>query len=189
MNCIPRNSQKSLRSYKDKLKKASNNFKGFFEVTYRHSIQDSDQFLMRPGYSSFQDIQKNEILGQDINGLVKSQYSDKIFMPLYQAKGADGFFLIRKIRPIWIRLSKWLRRNQFDRLIILFPGVRKDNDYKDTYIINRKIALFFALPIFHLLGFRKRRQLNDELIVSRIQYEDHPPKISEVLDNLKERIK
>lgn len=188
MNCIPRNSQKSLRKYRDKLLKASNNFKGFFEVTYRHNILDKDQFIMRPGYSSFQDIQKDEILGQDVNGSVKSLYSDKIFMPLYQSKGADGFFLIRRIRPFWIRFSKWLRRNKVDKLIILFPGVTKNRNLKDTYTINRKIAFLFALPLFHLLGYRKRKQVGDELIVSRIQYDDHPPKISEFLNNLKEKL-
>lgn len=58
-----------------------------------HHINPSDGFKMRPGYANFQPIQSGEHLADDINGPILSPYDGLILMPLYQAQGADGFFI------------------------------------------------------------------------------------------------
>ena len=63
-------------------------------LLYTHRIRPGDRFVMRPGYTNFQAVARGERLGQDKDGPVLSPYSARILMPLYQAQGDDGFFLI-----------------------------------------------------------------------------------------------
>lgn len=62
---------------------------------YAHHIQASDEFKMRPGYVNFQPIQAGEHLADDVRGPVLSPDNGLILMPLYQAKGSDGFFIVQ----------------------------------------------------------------------------------------------
>jgi succinylglutamate desuccinylase len=62
---------------------------------YAHSIKPEDAFRMRPGYLNFQPIQQGEHLADDVNGPILAPEDGLILMPLYQAKGADGFFIVR----------------------------------------------------------------------------------------------
>ncbi len=62
---------------------------------YAHHIKAEDQFKMRPGYANFQPILKGEHLADDINGPILSPERGLILMPLYQAKGSDGFFIVQ----------------------------------------------------------------------------------------------
>lgn len=62
---------------------------------YAHHIDTEDQFVMRPGYVNFQLITQGEHLADDIHGPVLAPESGLILMPLYQAKGSDGFFIVR----------------------------------------------------------------------------------------------
>ena len=62
---------------------------------YAHHIEASDEFKMRPGYANFQPIQQGEHLADDVHGPVLSPEKGLILMPLYQAKGSDGFFIVQ----------------------------------------------------------------------------------------------
>ncbi len=62
---------------------------------YAHHIQAEDGFRMRPGYVNFQPIQSGEHLADDVHGPVLSPDNGLILMPLYQAKGSDGFFIVQ----------------------------------------------------------------------------------------------
>lgn len=62
---------------------------------YAHHIEVADQFKMRAGYANFQPIQQGEHLADDVNGPVLSPEKGLILMPLYQAKGSDGFFIVQ----------------------------------------------------------------------------------------------
>lgn len=64
------------------------------KLIYKHNITDVDQFVMNPGYSNFDDIDKGEKLAMDKNGDVLAPYSGKILMPLYQSKGEEGFYIV-----------------------------------------------------------------------------------------------
>lgn len=59
-----------------------------------HHIRPGDAFRMRPGYLNFQPIKKGEHLADDATGPVLSPEDGLILMPLYQAKGTDGFFIV-----------------------------------------------------------------------------------------------
>jgi succinylglutamate desuccinylase len=64
------------------------------QLRYVHHIKPEDQFKMRPGYSNFQAIHLGEHLADDVRGPVHSPLNGLILMPLYQPKGADGFFIV-----------------------------------------------------------------------------------------------
>lgn len=65
------------------------------ELRYAHHIAPDDRFKMRPGYANFQPVQAGEHLADDIRGPVLSPHRGLILMPLYQPKGADGFFIVQ----------------------------------------------------------------------------------------------
>jgi hypothetical protein len=88
-------------------------------------------------------------------------------MPLYQEQGDDGFFIMREFRPFWLALSAMLRRLRADALFRFLPGVRRDPDRVGTLVIDQHVARFYAVELFHLLGYRKRRVHDGILIMSK----------------------
>jgi len=62
---------------------------------YAHHIEAEAGFKMRPGYVNFQPILQGEHLADDVHGPVLSPDNGLILMPLYQAKGSDGFFIVQ----------------------------------------------------------------------------------------------
>ncbi|MFN0037250.1 MAG: succinylglutamate desuccinylase/aspartoacylase family protein [Saprospiraceae bacterium] len=64
-------------------------------LCYAHHIGLEDGFRMRPGYANFQPIRQGEHLADDVRGPVLSPEKGLILMPLYQAKGSDGFFIVQ----------------------------------------------------------------------------------------------
>lgn len=73
---------------------------GLPEVTrliYTHSIVDGDEFSMEPGFLNFQSIDSGTVLAKDKNGPVIALNSGLMLMPLYQAQGEDGFFIIEEV--------------------------------------------------------------------------------------------
>lgn len=65
------------------------------ELAYVHRITDADQFKMEPGYCNFQEVAKGELLGSDRNGKIYAPAAGYILMPLYQAQGEEGFFIVQ----------------------------------------------------------------------------------------------
>jgi len=66
-----------------------------YKVKYIHKINSEDNFIMKSNVANFQDVKKNEVLGVDKEGEVKSPINGKILMPLYQAQGSEGFYIIQ----------------------------------------------------------------------------------------------
>lgn len=69
-----------------------------FEIIYRHGLENSDIFEMEPGYENFQKINKGELLAKQNGNEVRSRWNARIFMPLYQSQGNDGFFVIDEVK-------------------------------------------------------------------------------------------
>mgnify|MGYP003109858642 CR=1 FL=1 len=69
-----------------------------FDIEYRHGLEDNDDFKMQPGFQNFQEIKKGELLAIQNGKEIKSQWNARIFMPLYQAQGNDGFFVIKEVK-------------------------------------------------------------------------------------------
>jgi len=66
------------------------------ELVHRHHINDGDNFVMKPNYKNFQEIQKGEQLATDKDGPILSPFTGRILMPLYQKQGEDGFFIVEE---------------------------------------------------------------------------------------------
>jgi succinylglutamate desuccinylase len=137
------------------------------EVRHRHAIVPDDEFRMERGFASFQPVAAGQVLGHDRRGEVRARESGRVLMPLYQPQGDDGFFLIRRVRPFWLRLSRRMRRLGLDRLVHWLPGVRRDPARPGAYLVDRRVARWFALEIFHLLGYRRHGRVGRRLSVSR----------------------
>jgi len=68
-----------------------------------------------------------------------------------------------------------LRRLGLDRALHWLPGVRRHPEREGTLIIDTHLARWFALEVFHLLGYRKRRSVEGKLVVSRRLFDHRPP--------------
>ena len=143
---------------------------GIVEVLYRHPIQTPNGgFSMMPGFKSFQKVVEGQLLGKGADGTVLAPRPGMLLMPLYQAQGEDGFFLVREIRPIWLPISAALRSWRSEKFLHWLPGVSRDPDRDDTFIVDRRLARFFALRLFHLLGFRREGKDETVLVMTRRQ--------------------
>jgi predicted deacylase len=143
--------------YPFQLEKAATSVRDIFEVVHLHRITGVDVFKMLPGFESFQKINKGTHLATNNFLPVFSGYDGRLFMPLYQNQGSDGFFIIRKISALALKLSAFLRKIKIDNLFTLLPGVRWEHKDKEILRVDLKIAKFMAKPLFHLLGYRVRQ--------------------------------
>lgn len=62
---------------------------------YKHIIEENDDFVMRPGFQNFDQVQKGDWLASDRHGRINAQADGYLLMPLYQEQGNDGFFIVR----------------------------------------------------------------------------------------------
>jgi hypothetical protein len=94
-------------------------------------------------------------------------------MPLYQQQGDDGFFIVREIRTFWLHLSAWTRRLGLERIVHWLPGVHSKPGADDSFVVDRRVARWYALELLHLLGFRRHGLLGDRYLeVSRRPRQD-----------------
>lgn len=137
------------------------------EVRYRHALARGDGFAMNPGLSSFRPVAAGQVVASDRRGPVAVRESGRLLMPLYQPLGDDGFFLIREIRPLWLRVSARMRRLRLERFLHWLPGIRRHPELPDAFVVNRRVARWYALEILHLLGFRRHGEAGRKMVVSR----------------------
>lgn len=124
----------------------------YFEVRYHHHIDDAEQFSMIPGFTNFDPVDEKVPLAYEYGKLIRAPESGRIFMPLYQKRGHDGFMIIEEVSPFWLSLSAWLRQSFIHRTLKFLPGVKKLD--LQSFEVNREVAMFFVKEIFHLLGYR-----------------------------------
>jgi succinylglutamate desuccinylase len=152
--------------HKDYLTKQSKNISNIFEVIYLHNLEENESFEMQLGYKSFEPIKKGNVLALSNNKEIASKYNARIFMPLYQKKGKEGFFIIRKINPFFLKLSQVLRHCNAENFLTVFPGITWNDTNQNALKVNTVIAKYFAKPIFHLLGYRSKRVNQNYLILN-----------------------
>ena len=140
----------------DKLRNAGKQTNGIYEIYYRFAIKAGDTFKMEPGYENFKLIRKGERLATSNGKEVIADHDSRVFMPLYQSQGDDGFFAIRPIPKLALKLSEIFRNLKLDRLLPLLPGVKWASSKRDALLLNKKIARFMAKDIMHLMGYRSR---------------------------------
>lgn len=156
------------------LEKSSGGTK-FFEVRYRHAITPEDDFEMDPGFYNFDHVRKGETVANDRNGRITVREDGLMLMPLYQKLGEDGFFIGRRVATVWLFLSAVLRTLRIPQIIHWLPGVRRDELHFETLVVDTTVAKLMPLQVFHLLGFRKLRWTDNELVVSRRRHDTMSP--------------
>ena len=165
--CLSPEDAPDLLALRQKLTRAARGAPPMLELRYRHGIQETDDFVMEPGYANFQPVRKGQALATDRRGEVRAPESGLLFMPLYQRQGEDGFFLVREVNLFWLKVSAWMRHRKLDRILPWLPGVNRLPDDQSALVIDTRIARWFVIEICHLLGFRKHSQAEGRLIVRR----------------------
>ncbi len=160
--------------------------KHVFQLKYRHGLNGVDDFTMIPGFVNFQKIHKGQILAYNKHGAIHSPYYGRIFLPLYQDQGLEGFFVIDEIKILSLKISEIIRKLGFDKYMSLLPGIRKQKEFPNCYVINRRVARFFLIPVFHLLGYRKVIRHDTLYIVKRRPFDWKQPSISVIRQRFKE---
>jgi succinylglutamate desuccinylase len=112
-------------------------------------------------------VRGGDWLASDVAGKVRAPLSGLVLMPLYQEQGEDGYFLVRPVRPFWLRLSERVRPWRLERFLHWLPGVGRHPEHDGAFIVDRRIARWEALQIFHLLGFRRRGAAGRYLVMAR----------------------
>lgn len=165
----------SIKDHLKTIQESLNDAPKVVQTTYRHVLNPSDDFQMKEGFSNFSPLTKGEVLAHQNGSPIKAKESAYIFMPLYQKKGEDGFFIVKKIAPFWVHLSKLLRKLKVENMLSLFPGIKLDSTQPDRFIVNKKLASFKSIELLHLFGFRKEREQGNLTIVSRRPYDFKGP--------------
>lgn len=147
------------------LRREYGRFPKYLEMRYRHPVNEGDGYRTAPGLLNFQTVAEGEVLGQDRTGQIKAPEPGRILMPLYQEQGEDGFFLVREFSRIWLAVSKALRRLGVARVVHWLPGVSRDPAVPGALVANRRVARWFALELFHLLGYRRHLEERNRLVV------------------------
>jgi len=160
---LAKNELEDYDTYHTTLAKTSEGVDHFFEIVFRKRIEKNEEFAMHPGYYNFQHIGKGEALASSDGQPIKSSREGRIFMPLYQGKGDDGFFIIQQTPEIFLNWSTRLRHWKFDHLLSLLPGITLTSERHRELIVDKRIARFLAKELFHLLGYRAI-QINDKYL-------------------------
>jgi len=137
------------------------------EVRHRHAVGPADGFRMLPGYENFHRVRAGEALAEDEGGDIHAPETGRILLPLYQGQGDDGYFLVREFARSWLAVSALLRHLRVGRLAPWFPGVHVHASDANTLVVDRRVARWFTVQIFHLLGYRKKRDGGEHLLFSR----------------------
>ncbi len=164
--CLPESELQEADSLRAILRRAAGRLPAVMEVRYRHAITAGDGFQMQSGYTNFQPVAEGELLARSANGEIHARESGRVLLPLYQGLGSDGFFVVREVRPFWLRLSAALRHLGAGYIAHWLPGVHVSEN-PDTVVADHRVARWFVVEVFHLLGFRKRRVVGNKLYFSR----------------------
>ena len=153
------------RRHRERLAEAGRGIPPVLETFHRHEIDPKDGFRMAPGFRNFQKVERGTLLATSRYGEIRAPFATRIFMPLYQVQGSDGFFFARPVNRFWLRLSAWLRRRGASDFALRLPGVRRHPDHPETLVVDRRIARFLVPQVFHLFGFRVTSREKDRMTV------------------------
>ncbi len=153
----------------------------FFEVRYRYGVRTAEDFKMRPGYFNFREVEEKELLAQYRRFPVFAPLSGRIFLPLYQQQGEDGFFIIRRIPKRRIRRSSFLRRIGFQKILPLFPGIRRHPKYGNMLVVNPRSLRRWGPSLLYVLGYRQMSRSEGNLVFIKRPYDLKGPRFT---DNL-----
>lgn len=153
----------------------------FYEIFFRHEIKPGEQFKMRPGFTNFQKVKEGDYLADSDGKALHAETSAIIFMPLYQGKGDDGYFLVKRTPRFFLRLSSIIRKLRLDRILVVLPGINWTSDNREELVVDLKVARFFTRQFLHLMGYRSKQKdathlkaRNREAVARTEEYKDAP---------------
>jgi succinylglutamate desuccinylase len=155
-----------LEAHRAILERAAAGIPRLVEVFHRHPLPPEGGFRMRPGFSNFDRVPRGHLLAEQNGREVRSPVRGRVFLPLYQEQGEEGFFLARPVNRVWLAMSAWLRRIGAPRLAHHLPGVSRHPELANTLVVNTSVARFFTRKLFHLLGYRITSQVGRRLTVA-----------------------
>jgi len=68
-----------------------------FQIIHREAIDGGDKLEIKPGFVNFQAIESLDFIGSKNSEELHAPKSGRMFMPLYQSKGTDGYFIVERI--------------------------------------------------------------------------------------------
>lgn len=137
------------------------------EVLERHAIKPEDHFRMEPGFANLAPAKHGQLLARDASGEIRAEDDGLVMLPLYQGQGEDGFFWGREVSSARLAVSSVVRRMHLDVVLPYLPGVHRDPQHGDRLVVDTRVAKYYPLDVFHVFGFRKRRQNGPVLTVTR----------------------
>lgn len=162
---IRRLSDSDVESYEHQLDIHPNVPDSYYEINYHKIVNDPTKFEMKSGFQNFDIIKKGTPLAKEYGEVIEAPVSGRIFMPLYQKKGRDGFLIINEVSPFWLKLSACLRKSFVHKLLRFLPGVCVVNER--AFKIDLTVAKFLVKDIFHLFGYRVVRTGENTVICYR----------------------
>jgi succinylglutamate desuccinylase len=136
-------------------------------LVHRHAIHEGDRFTMRPGYANFQPVARGEHLADTRHGPVRAVTNGRIFMPLYQAQGDDGFMIVRPVSRTFLITSQIVRRLQLERFARFLPGVKRPRHGADAFRIARTPLRRPTLIALRALGYRRLSRDGETIVAAR----------------------
>ena len=146
----------------------------YLEILDRYPVDRARRFTMLPGFENFQPVAAGQLVARDDHAPIRAWESARLFMPRYQQTGDDGFFLARAVKAHWLEVSTLLRGLRLDKVIHWLPGVRRHPAVHKTVVVNPRIARWYTLEVFHLLGYRRRPPENGRFVFSRREPDPWP---------------
>lgn len=146
-----------------------------FDLKFTYKIDEGEKFKMRTGYATFDPIKKGEVLADNKYGEIKAPVSGRIFMPLYQTQGDDGFFIIREISDFKLDLSRFLRQNNLGRYLKYLPGIQKHPEDENTILVNSRLNKKWFHAFLHAFGYRRKKLKDGRLMITRRKYDIRMP--------------
>lgn len=140
-------------------------------LVHRHGILEGERFEMRPGYTNFETIAPGEHLADSKRGPVCSPARGRIFMPLYQPQGDDGFMIVRPVTRTFLMLSQAARCAHLERFVRFIPGVRRAPAGVDAFRVARSPLRRPTLIALRVLGYRRLRRAGHAVVAARSPYD------------------
>ena len=134
----------------------------YFEMVFRQNLKPNDKFEMSGNYLNFQKLKKGERIAKLNENSIYAPKSFQIFMPLYQNKGEDGFFYVKRINRFKLRVARFFRNIYAENILTILPGVDKTNFY--TIKIPKPILKFIPKRLMFALGYRKSIVIEEQNI-------------------------
>lgn len=125
------------------------------EIVHRHHVAPDDDFVMAPGWKSFQPVARGVVVAHDRRGPIATPAAGLMLMPRYQPQGEDGYFLVQPLRPLWLRASETLRRVGAERALTLLPRVVRVDEDADRVRFEAPWEPERVRAVMRLFGFHR----------------------------------